>query len=75
MNSVDDLLEVLTLKNEKDYYLGVSETVGSKNVFGGQVLAQSLNAAYQSINDRKLQLINRLLPVLTQLMLANSNKR
>ncbi|MFL2642945.1 MAG: acyl-CoA thioesterase II [Flavobacteriales bacterium] len=54
MNSVDDLLEVLTLKNEKDYYLGVSETVGSKSVFGGQVLAQSLNAAYQSINDRKL---------------------
>jgi len=28
MNSVRDLLEVLTLQKENDYYLGISETVG-----------------------------------------------
>ena len=49
MNSVRDLLEVLTLQKENDYYLGISETVGSNNVFGGQVLAQSLNAAFKTI--------------------------
>ena len=54
MNSVDDLLAVLTLKKEKEYYLGISKTVGSKNVFGGQVLAQALNAAYKTINNRNL---------------------
>ena len=54
MNSVRDLLEVLTLQKENDYYLGISETVGSNNVFGGQVLAQSLNAAFQTIKNRKL---------------------
>ena len=41
MNSVDDLIAVLTLKKQGDYYLGISKTVGSKNVFGGQVLAPS----------------------------------
>ena len=54
MNSVRDLLKVLTLQKENDYYLGISETVGSNNVFGGQVLAQSLNAAFQTIKNRKL---------------------
>lgn len=54
MNSVRDLLEVLTLQKENDYYLGISQTVGSNNVFGGQVLAQSLNAAFQTIKNRKL---------------------
>jgi acyl-CoA thioesterase-2 len=45
MNTVTDLLEVLLLDKKEDFFIGKSETVGSLNVFGGQVLAQSLNAA------------------------------
>ena len=54
MNTVDDLFELLKLKKEEDYFLGISKTIGSNSVFGGQVLAQSLNAAYSSIDNRTL---------------------
>ena len=54
MNTVDDLLELLKLKKKEDYFLGISKTIGSNSVFGGQVLAQSLHAAYSSINNRVL---------------------
>ena len=53
MNTVKDLLEVLLLEKKDDFFIGKSETVGSLNVFGGQVLAQSLNAAYRTIDNNR----------------------
>ncbi|MDO7660904.1 MAG: thioesterase family protein, partial [Schleiferiaceae bacterium] len=54
MNTVKDLLEVLLLDKKEDFFIGKSETVGSLNVFGGQVLAQSLNAAYRTIKNGRI---------------------
>lgn len=55
MNTVKDLLKVLQLKHINDnHFEGVSKTVGSPNVFGGQVLAQALNAAYRTINNQRI---------------------
>ena len=54
MNTVKDLLEVLLLEKKQDFFIGKSETVGSSNVFGGQVLAQSLNAAYRTITNGRI---------------------
>jgi acyl-CoA thioesterase-2 len=54
MNTVKDLLEVLLLDKKEDFFIGKSETVGSLNVFGGQVLAQSLNAAYRTITNGRI---------------------
>lgn len=55
MNSVNDLLNVLQLERKDDFnFSGISKTVGSPNVFGGQVLAQSLNAAYRTIKNGRV---------------------
>lgn len=55
MNSVNDLLDVLHLKeSSSNVYLGYSKTIGSSIVFGGQVLAQSLNAAYRSVIEGRI---------------------
>jgi acyl-CoA thioesterase-2 len=56
MKTVQDLLEVLILdKIDATTYSGISKSIGSPIVFGGQVLAQAVNAAYQTIpNDRFL---------------------
>ncbi len=55
MNSVKDLLDILVLEKINDrQFSGVSKTVGSPNVFGGQVLAQALNAAYRTINEKRV---------------------
>ena len=54
MNTVDDLLELLKLKKKEDHFLGTSKTIGSNSVFGGQVLAQSLYAAYNSISNNRI---------------------
>ena len=55
MNSLTELLELLNLeKDSNNDYLGVSQTVGSPNVFGGQVVAQALNAAIDTVPDRHL---------------------
>lgn len=55
MNSVDDLLKVLQLEQvNENQFNGISKTVGSPNVFGGQVLAQALNAANRSINNNRV---------------------
>ena len=55
MNTVHDLLDILQLKQEDKFsFVGNSKTVGSPNVFGGQVLAQSLNAAYRTINNGRV---------------------
>ena len=53
MNTVKDLLDILLLEKKDDFFIGKSETVGSLNVFGGQVLAQSLNAAYRTIHNNR----------------------
>lgn len=55
MTSIDDLYQVLHLNQiEALRFEGISKTVGSPNVFGGQVLAQALNAAYRSINNGRI---------------------
>jgi len=55
MKSVNDLLDILTLKEvNATQFKGISKAVGSPNVFGGQVLAQALNAAYRTIFNERI---------------------
>lgn len=55
MKSVSDLLEVLILDVVgENQFKGISKAVGSPNVFGGQVLAQALNAAYRTIRNQRV---------------------
>lgn len=55
MKTVTDLLNVLVLKKEdKNLYSGISKSIGSPNVFGGQVLAQALNAAQRTITNSRV---------------------
>jgi acyl-CoA thioesterase-2 len=55
MKSIEGLINVLNLeqKNENEF-IGISKTIGSPNVFGGQVLAQALSAAYNSITNNRV---------------------
>lgn len=56
MKTTNELIELLNLKPiEKNIFSGESVTIGSKIVFGGQVLAQAVNAAYRTVQkDRFL---------------------
>jgi acyl-CoA thioesterase-2 len=55
MNSVKDLLQILNLEQKAEYqFQGISKTVGSPNVFGGQVLAQAINAASRTITNKRV---------------------
>lgn len=55
MNSIHDLIDILTLEDiGNNQYNGISKTIGSPNVFGGQVLAQALNAAYRTIRKERI---------------------
>lgn len=55
MNSAEDLLGILILEEVKtNQFKGISRAVGSPNVFGGQVLAQALNAAYRTILNQRV---------------------
>ena len=55
MKSIEDLIAILSLeKKSESEYIGVSKTIGSPNVFGGQVLAQALNAANNSITNHRI---------------------
>lgn len=55
MTTVNDLLNLLTLeKLSKTQFSGNSKTVGSPNVFGGQVLAQAINAASRTITNHRI---------------------
>lgn len=50
MKTIQELLDILILKNiGNNNFNGISKTVGSPNVYGGQVLAQALNAAYRTV--------------------------
>ena len=55
MTSVQDLLNLLVLEKISDTeFNGDSKTIGSPNVFGGQVLAQALNAAIRTITNKRV---------------------
>ena len=55
MKNVNDLIALLNLeKIGTNTFKGVSETIGSPNVFGGQVLAQSLNAANRTVPKERI---------------------
>jgi len=56
MKEVKELLDLLKLEQiEENLFRGHSKTVGSANVFGGQVLAQSLSAAINTVpSDRQV---------------------
>ncbi|HMQ43092.1 MAG: acyl-CoA thioesterase II [Confluentibacter sp.] len=55
MTSVSDLLNLLVLEKISDTeFNGVSKTIGSPIVFGGQVLAQALNAASRTITNNRV---------------------
>ncbi len=55
MKNTKELLEILTLKDiGNNNFNGVSKDIGSPNVFGGQVLAQSLNAAYRTVSEKRI---------------------
>ncbi|WP_299106446.1 acyl-CoA thioesterase II [uncultured Tenacibaculum sp.] len=55
MKDTQELLDILTLEDIGDNnFNGVSKDIGSPNVFGGQVLAQSLNAAYRTVPKKRI---------------------
>ncbi len=55
MNTTSDLVNLLNLKQIDDnQFEGISETVGSPNVFGGQVLAQAISAAQRTITNNRV---------------------
>ncbi len=55
MKNTQELLNILTLENlGNNNFNGVSKDIGSPIVFGGQVLAQSLNAGYRTVSDERI---------------------
>lgn len=55
MTSVKDLLNLLILENiRENKFIGYSKTIGNKYVFGGQVLAQAINAACRTITNQRI---------------------
>ncbi len=54
MKSSKELIELLNLKDlGNQNFSGNSVTIGSPHVFGGQVLAQAVNAAYRTIPESR----------------------
>ncbi|WP_136480266.1 acyl-CoA thioesterase [Cognatitamlana onchidii] len=55
MTTVNDLLRLIKLEEIGDCeFKGVSKTVGSPVVFGGQVLSQAINAASRTITNNRV---------------------
>jgi len=55
MKNTQELLNILTLDDiGNGNFNGVSRDIGSPNVFGGQVLAQALNAAYRTAPKERI---------------------
>ncbi len=51
MKNSKELIELLNLKElGENSFIGNSVTIGSPNVFGGQVLAQAVNAAHRTVS-------------------------
>lgn len=59
-NVVDELVSLLTLERlEENLFRGQSRDIGTKYVFGGQVLGQALSAAQQTVDaDRSVHSIH-----------------
>ena len=54
MKTSKELIDLLSLKDiGNNTFTGNSVTIGSPNVFGGQVLAQALNAAYRTVSKSR----------------------
>lgn len=54
MKNTKELLNLIHLKQiDARLFTGKSESVGSRSVFGGQVLAQALNAAYRTVSEER----------------------
>ena len=55
MTNVQDLIKLITLKQiNPTEFEGFSKNIGSPHVFGGQVLAQALNAATRTITNNRV---------------------
>ncbi len=55
MKTTQELIDLIELKQlSETSFEGFSITVGSKNVFGGQVLAQALNAASRTVPEERI---------------------
>lgn len=55
MKTVAHLIDILSLKElSKNRYEGISKPIGSPNVFGGQVLAQAVHAAYNTTPKNRI---------------------
>lgn len=55
MTNVQELIELIALKEiTPTQFEGLSSFVGSPNVFGGQVLAQAINAATRTITNKRV---------------------
>ncbi|WP_442264633.1 acyl-CoA thioesterase [Tenacibaculum sp. ZS6-P6] len=55
MKNTTELVNILTLEDQGDNnFSGISKDIGSPNVFGGQVLAQSLNAATRTVDAKRI---------------------
>lgn len=55
MKNVNDLIDLLNLEQiALNTFKGISKTIGSPNVFGGQVLAQALNAANRTVPEERI---------------------
>ena len=54
MKEISELIDLLNLEQiEENLFRGYSKTVGSANVFGGQVLAQALSAAINTVPEER----------------------
>jgi len=52
---VDELIDLLRLERiEEDLFRGQSRDIGTRNVFGGQVLGQALSAAQQTVDGGRI---------------------
>lgn len=55
MKDTQELLKILILEElDAQNFNGISSDIGSPNVFGGQVLAQALNAGYRTITNGRI---------------------
>lgn len=55
MTTANDLLQLIQLEQTSEAtFKGFSKSVGSPNVFGGQVLAQAVNAATRTIQNNRI---------------------
>lgn len=55
MKEISQLIDLLSLeKVSESNYIGYNKDIGSPNVFGGQVLAQAVSAACQTITNKRV---------------------